>query len=239
VTRTNAFPTTTSSLAVCAIALLVASCGDRTAPPSGAAQESTSPEPTPANPVSVGAASMPSAQYKLLGNESAPVRIVEFTDLQCAYCARFARETFPLLRERYIDTGKVRFESVDLPLPMHEFANTAAIAARCAGEQGHYWDYREKLFDEQNLLGQKPFTRFAGALGLDIARFEYCRLQDSQLKDLDTDRKRASVLDIHSTPTFLIGRMVDGRFESETVQGAQPSEVFAARIEKLLASEHL
>jgi protein-disulfide isomerase len=174
-------------------------------------------------------------EFNMVGRADAEVLVIEFTDLQCPYCARFARETFPLLRERYIETGKVRFESVDLPLPMHQFAIPAAIAARCAGEQGRYWDYREKVFDEQNLLGQKPFTQFAHALALDIARFEYCRLQDSQLAELRSDARRAQSLGITSTPTFLIGRMADGRFESETVQGAERPEIFIAEIEKRLA----
>jgi protein-disulfide isomerase len=221
--------------ALCVLALLAAGCGEK-APAPDAPREQSAPAPESARGPEVAArAPVPSEQYKVLGDEAAPVRIVEFTDLQCPYCARFARETFPLLRERYIDTGKIRFESVDLPLPMHAFAVPAAIAARCAGQQGRYWDYREKVFAEQNLLARNPFTRFAGALGLDIERFEYCRLQDSTLAEVRSDAARAQSLDIGSTPTFLIGRMVDGRFESETVSGAQPAEVFVARIEKLLA----
>ena len=80
--------------------------------------------------------------------------IIEFTDLQCPYCARFARDTWPQLRERYIDTGKVRFATRDLPLPFHEFALPAAVASRCAGRQGKFWEYREALFRDQSLLGR-------------------------------------------------------------------------------------
>jgi len=237
VTRTNAFSTTTPRLALSVLALLIAGCAERKTPPASGSDQQTTPG-APAvidNAAPVQTPAIPSDQFKFLGDAAAPVRVVEFTDLQCPYCARFARETFPLLRERYIDTGKLRFESVDLPLSMHPFAIPAAIAARCAGEQGRYWDYREKVFEEQNLLGQRPFTQFAGALGLDIARFELCRLQDSRLAEIRADAERAHALDISSTPTFLIGRMADGKFESETVSGAQPPEVFVTRIERLLA----
>jgi len=64
--------------------------------------------------------------------------MIEFGDLPCPYGARFTSATFPELRRRYVDTGKLRFESLDLPLPFHPYAVPAAIAARHAGEQGRF-----------------------------------------------------------------------------------------------------
>ncbi|MGL4809572.1 MAG: thioredoxin domain-containing protein, partial [Giesbergeria sp.] len=79
------------------------------------------------------AAATETADERILGSSAAQVMIIEFTDLQCPYCARFANTTWPRLRQDYVETGKVRFATRDLPLPFHAFALPAAIAARCAG----------------------------------------------------------------------------------------------------------
>ena len=105
---------------------------------------------TPAEPPTAAAEPTP---FNVLGREDAPVTIIEFTDLQCPYCARFATQTFPRLKHDYIETGKLRYSSMDFPLPFHDFALPAAIASRCAGEQGRFWDYREALFAAQATLG--------------------------------------------------------------------------------------
>jgi protein-disulfide isomerase len=177
------------------------------------------------------AAAMP---FNELGRQDAPVTIIEFTDLQCPYCARFAATTFPELRRRYIDTGKLRFTSRDLPLPMHAFALPAAVAARCAGEQGRFWDYREKLFASQSRLGTEPYGQLAGELGLDFERFEACRKDGRQAANVRADAQLARRSGIGSTPSFVIGRIVDGEFQGEIVNGAQPFPVMAARIDALL-----
>ena len=70
------------------------------------------------------------------GTPRSRVVVIEFTDLQCPYCGHFANHTFPRLKAAYVDSGKIRYVSRDLPLPMHAHAETAAVAARCAGEQG-------------------------------------------------------------------------------------------------------
>jgi protein-disulfide isomerase len=160
--------------------------------------------------------------------------IIEFTDLQCPYCARFAHDTWPLLRERYVDTGKVRFATRDLPLPFHAFALPAAVAVRCAGQQGKFWEYREALFRDQSLLGQKRYGELAGTFGLDTGRFEACRADPAVLDAVRADAALAASSGIASTPSFVIGRVVNGEFEGEVISGAQPFEVFQQRLDSLL-----
>jgi protein-disulfide isomerase len=160
--------------------------------------------------------------------------IIEFTDLQCPYCARFARDTWPLLRERYVDTGKVRFATRDLPLPLHEFALPAAVAARCAGQQGKFWEYREALFRDQSLLSQGRYAELAGEFGLDRTRFESCRADPAVLAAVRADAALAASSGIGSTPSFVIGRVVNGEFEGELMSGAKPFEVFQQRLDSLL-----
>jgi protein-disulfide isomerase len=177
---------------------------------------------------------VPQVDPRMLGSADAPVMIIEFTDLQCPYCARFARDTWPQLRERYVDTGKVRFATRDLPLPFHAFALPAAVAARCAGQQGKFWEYREALFRDQSLLGQGRYAELAVAFGLDTTRFETCRADPTVAQAVRTDTTLARSSGISSTPSFVIGRVVNGEFEGEVIAGAQPFEVFQQRLDSLL-----
>jgi len=174
--------------------------------------------------------------FNVIGREDAPVTIIEFTDLQCPYCARYASQTFPRLKREYVDTGKLRYTSRDLPLPFHSFALPAAVASRCAGEQGQFWEFREALFAAQGTLGTEPYGRIAGQLGLDVAQLEACRSKGEQESSVRADLAMASQHGIRSTPTFVIGRVVDGEFQGEVVSGAQPYEFFKAKLDALLAA---
>ena len=175
------------------------------------------------------------APFNVIGRDDAPVTIIEFTDLQCPYCARYASQTFPRLKREYVDTGKLRYTSRDLPLPFHSFALPAAVASRCAGEQGRFWEYREALFASQSLLGTEPYGRIAGQLGLDVERLEDCRGNGEQESGVRADLALAAQHGIRSTPTFVIGRVVNGEFQGEVVSGAQPYEFFKAKLDALLA----
>lgn len=189
----------------------------------------------PAEPVADAPRAAPPAQFNVMGRDDAPVTIIEFTDLQCPYCARYASETFPRLKSEYIDTGKLRYTSRDLPLPFHSFALPAAVASRCAGEQGRFWEYREALFASQSLLGTEPYGRIAAQLGLDVAQFEACRKDGRQEAIVRAELAMAGQHGIGSTPTFVIGRVVNGEFQGEVVPGAKPYEFFKAKLDALLA----
>ncbi|HET7203649.1 MAG TPA: DsbA family protein [Steroidobacteraceae bacterium] len=175
--------------------------------------------------------------YRSLGSPEAPVTIIEFTDLQCPYCARFALETWPVLRARYVETGTVHFVSRDLPLPYHEFALPAAVAARCAGEQGKFWEFREALFRGQSKLATAPYEEIARRFGLDVARFAACRTDASMIAAVRGDAALAARHGIASTPTFVVGRVVDGQFTGEVIPGARPIEVFVEKIEQATSGE--
>jgi Trk K+ transport system NAD-binding subunit len=88
----------------------------------------------------------------MLGSKNAPLTIVEFTDYQCPFCQRFHVTAFPELKKAYIDTGKVRFFSKDMPLDFHPNAMRAAMAARCAGEQNKFWELRDTMGANPNSL---------------------------------------------------------------------------------------
>jgi protein-disulfide isomerase len=210
---------TAAALAACAL-LTVAGCTAQVAPdvPPQAAVERT-----------------PTGDFRTLGAADAPVIVIEFTDLQCPYCARFALEAWPKLRERYVVAGKVQFVSRDLPLSIHAHAIPAAVAARCAGDQGFFWEYREAVFRDQSRLAGAPYAELAGRLGLDVERFEACRANPALTAAVREDAALAAANGIAATPTCVIGRLVDGEFQGEILSGAQPFEAYAQKIDALLA----
>ena len=208
-------------VAVLVVPMLLAGCAD-VAP---RAETSTPGAATPEPP----------RDFRILGAADAPVTVIEFTDLQCPYCARFALETWPQLRRLYVDSGKVQFVSRDLPLPFHPYAVPAAVASRCAGDQGRFWEYREALFRGQSQLANAPYGGIAGRLGLDVVRFEACRADPAVAAAVREDAALAAGNGIASTPSFVIGRVVDGQFRGEILSGAQPLETFARKIDELLA----
>ena len=175
------------------------------------------------------------APFNELGRPDAPITIVEYSDLQCPYCARHAAQTFPELRRNYVDTGKVRYEARDLPLAMHAYAVPAAVAARCAGEQGRFWEFRDALFMARGRFGDEPYAAMARESGLDVERFEACRRDGRQAANVAADAQRAREQGIASTPAFVIGRTVSGELSGEKVVGAKPYAVFERKIEALLS----
>lgn len=205
-------------LPIVAALLLAAGCATAPSPPAGESE----------------ADAVAAAPFNELGNVDAPVLIIEFSDLQCSFCARHASQTFPELRRNYIDTGKLRYALRDLPLPMHRHAVPAAVAARCAGEQGKFWEMRQAIYLARGRLDQEPYAGMAGDLGLDVERFEACRRDGRQLAKVQADAALAAGEGIASTPAFVIGRIVGDEFQGETIVGAKPYAVFAAKIESLL-----
>jgi len=175
-------------------------------------------------------------EFNVVGRADAPVTIIEFSDLQCPYCASHALNVFPEIKRDYIDTGKVRYVARDFPLAMHPFALPAAVATRCAGEQGKFWEYRHALFDRQNEIATAPYDALAAELELDVPRFATCRKDGAQEAAVRKDMALAGSNKVTSTPTFLLGRVVNGKLEGQGFAGAKPYEEFAARIDAVLAA---
>ncbi len=143
-----------------------------------------------------------------MGDPDAPVVVREFADYQCPACARFASAT-ERLKEEYVQTGEVRFVFFDLPLRQHETAFPAAMAARCAGDQGAYWEMHDRLFANQSEWANSGsatdiFTRYAGDLGLDERRFRRCLETDLHREAVEQSREVAMRLQVTSTPTVLV-----------------------------------
>ncbi len=186
----------------------------------------------------------PSAKVKVslgdgysLGEETAPVTLVEFTDYQCPFCRRFHASTFEKLKKSYIDSGKLRYISRDLPLPFHQYALKAAQAARCAGEQGKFWELRHVLISNGDKLGQEAILDYSQELSLDMEQFRGCVDSQKYVAEIQRDISEANVAGITGTPTFVLGKTTKDDIEGIKIVGAQPYAVFEARIKELLAAK--
>jgi len=175
------------------------------------------------------------------GDPNAPITMIEFSDFQCPFCARFFTETLPLIQKNYIDTGKVKFVYRDFPLPdIHQNAIPAAIAAECADEQGMFWEYHDKIFenqilwqdlDNQNVV--RTFEQFAEELGLDTNTFNTCLESAKYLEEVQNDLNEGVSYGVTGTPGFFIGNEKIGY---GMVSGAQPYAAFQQVFDQLLVS---
>jgi protein-disulfide isomerase len=161
-----------------------------------------------------------------LGSSEAPLAMVEFTDYECPFCRQFQSTTFAEIRKQYIDTGKVRFVVRDFPLVNHPHAFPAAEAARCAADQGQFWQMHDALFSDPSQLVQKRLIQHAEALKMDVEVFRSC-LQNGQHKlEIQNEMQIATSLQVQGTPSFLIGKVAGGEVAGTIVIGALPFSTF-------------
>ncbi len=187
------------------------------------------PTPPPPRDLEVSAAG-----GNVLGRADAPLTLVQFTDYQCPYCARFFRNALPALREQYIDTGKLKLVVRDLPLEFHDHAAAAAHAARCAGEQGKFVAMHDMLYSNAQQLDPAKFEDYANAAGLDRQAFGACMQSGKFTKAITAEAQELNGLGITGTPTFVLGREQGGKVKGKQILGAQPAKVFATEIDRLL-----
>jgi protein-disulfide isomerase len=166
---------------------------------------------------------VPSVDHPQRGPADAPVTIVEYSDYQCPYCSQ-AEGTLRQVLHDYGD--QVRLVYMDFPLRNHAQAMGAAQAARCAGEQGHFWEYHDALLSAQARLSPYMLVNLAGQLGLDAASFGACvsegRYQDAIRADMAAGARAGA----SGTPTFFVN--------GHPLRGAPSYAQFAATIERAL-----
>ncbi|MGB8683481.1 MAG: thioredoxin domain-containing protein [Candidatus Binatus sp.] len=166
-----------------------------------------------------------SSGHPTLGAKDAPVTIVEFADFQCPFC-KATEATLKDLRGQYGD--KIRLVHMDFPLPFHAHAMDAANAARCANEQGKFWQYREALFSNQSKLTPADLKTTARTLGLNTTKFDSCFDKSKYDALVKADQAAGEKAGVDGTPAFFI----DGR----PLTGAQPAPKFQDLINDELAT---
>ncbi len=175
-------------------------------------------------------------EFANLGDDTAEIAIVEFSDYQCPYCKHYVDTTFGQLKANFIDKGKVRYVTRDFPLGFHKQAKGAAIAANCSLQQGAYWPMREQLFNNMQQLGDDLYQSTAEQLKLDMDRFTRCLEDEAVLAKVEQDINYGASLGIQGTPSFLIGKVEDGHLINPTLLvGAQSYETFATVLNEVAA----
>ena len=166
-----------------------------------------------------------------LGNPDAPVTIIEFGDYQCPGCGVFASRVKPMLKQRYIDTGKASFVFYDFPIvSIHAHAFLAARAARCAEDQGKFWEYHDLIFarapdwsTERN--AEKTFIDLAALVGLDQEAFASCVQSDKHADLVSANSALGDKLGVSGTPTlFVNGKRVQD-WDNESISRVVDQEL--------------
>ncbi len=172
----------------------------------------------------------------MLGDKSAGVTLIEFTDYQCPFCERFFSQAYPQIKKNFVDTGKVKYVVRDFPLSFHQNAQKAAEATECAGAQGKFWEMHDTLFGKQAEWSNAAdpvatFAKYAGDLKLNTSTFSDCVTNGQFADEVQKDLADGSAAGIDGTPGFWV---VGSDGKGEQISGAQPYANFAAAIERLL-----
>jgi len=174
-----------------------------------------------------------SSSDHMLGDKDAKIEIVEFSDFQCPFCRSFWSDALVQIKREYVDTGKAVFVYKHYPLSFHPAAQPAAEASECAAEQGKFWEFHDKIFQEQEKLGQGTITfgdseikTWAAATGLDMGQFNQCFDGGKYAEKVSEDLSYGSQLGVSGTPTVFIN--------GQKIVGAQPFANFKAIIDPLL-----
>lgn len=161
-----------------------------------------------------------------MGDKDAKVTVLEFSDFQCPFCAKGA-EVIHELKKKY--GGKVRIAFKHFPLPFHNQAEGAAVAAECAKEQSveHFWKLHDEMFAHQDQLDVEGLKKAAKKIGLKAEQFDACLTGNKYLDKVKASIEEGKKYNVKSTPTFFIN--------GQMINGAQPIEVFAEAIDEAMA----
>ena len=162
----------------------------------------------------------------VLGDQLAEITILEFGDYQCTFCYKFHQETLPILKDEFINSGKIKMVFKDFPLNGND-SKIAGEATYCAEDQNKYWEYHNTLYE--NWAGERTgwikldvLYKFAKDIDLDFDEFSDCLNQHKYLNRVLDNEKYGIEIDINATPTFLV-------FDDKKVIriiGAQPIDIF-------------
>lgn len=162
------------------------------------------------------------------GEVSAPVTIVEFSEYQCPFCQRYVQDAYQQIWQEYGD--QIYYIFRDYPLQFHQHAQKTAEAARCAGDQGQYWEMHDLLFEERDWTEKTDITsdmsNFARQLGLNQAEFANCLSSEKYTQAVKDDFALGENVGVSGTPTFFIN--------GQMLVGAQPFAAFQVIIDEEL-----
>lgn len=159
----------------------------------------------------------------ILGSADAKVVLVEYSDFQCPFCQRH----HPNMQKLMVEFGDdVAWVYRHFPLSFHPEAFPAAVASECADEQGKFWEFGEKLFDNQDDLGEELYLKLAGELGLNVNGFEGCLASGKYDGLIDDQTIGGAAAGVNGTPaTFINGQLVSGAVPYATLKSVVEAEL--------------
>ena len=177
----------------------------------------------------------------IIGNPDAPITIIEFSDFQCPFCARFHIQTLPTIMEEYIEKGSVKLVFRDFPIQsIHPNAVPASVAAECANEQGKFKQMHDMLFEKQKewsdletVYAIELFNQYSEQINLEQEQFSSCLSTAKYVKEIQNDLDDGRTYGVTGTPGFFIGNQQIGFVE---LKGAQPFESFKNVIDRQLGN---
>jgi len=201
--------------------------------------------------VAVDPGTYPTPKDNSMGDPNAPIKIEQFADFQCPFCEHFHKDTEPLLKQYYIDTGKVQytfrsmgnFVSANIAkakgTPATTESQDAAAAAYCAGDQDKFWDMHAYLF--ANALGEdagsytdKRLAAIAEKAGLDMDQFNSCYNSGKYKDRVQQDAQDGQAAGVTGTPGFIITYTVNGETKTDKIDGAEQFSTFQQKLEAAL-----
>lgn len=162
----------------------------------------------------------------ILGESSAPITMIQFVDYQDPFSKRFYLETLPTIQKNYIDTKKIKYIVRDFPLSFHYDAKNAALGAECIKEQGgdgKYFEYYDKLLENQNNLGLEDLKKYASEIEMDSESLEICVNGKRYINEVEKDVVDGQIAGVNGTPYFFIN--------GTPIAGAQEYGVYESIIE--------
>ena len=204
--------------------------------PSGNQPEAAPPAAAPTGPEMKGLLKDPAGK---MGQDNAPVVFVEYSDFQCPFCGRWYKDSAAQLKRDYVDTGKVLFLYKDFPLSFHPNAGPAANAARCAAEQGKFWEFHDKVFENQEALSADNYKKWAKELKLNAGQFDSCFAGSKYNNLVQANFSEGSRYGVSGTPSFLVGKaggkaQLGPQGSYPSIVGAMPYSEFKDAIDALL-----
>ena len=163
----------------------------------------------------------------ILGDNNAPITLVEFGDYQCHFCNVFFHTTEDKIVQKYVETGKVKIIFKDYNIIGPDSVN-ASHGAHCANEQGLFWEYHDILYsnwtgENNGWASSENLLKFAKEINLDLDQWSDCMINGNNSQTILASNEDARALELTGTPAFFV---IGPDGETTRLFGAQPFETF-------------
>ena len=216
-----------------AVTIVSIACSKPNAAPNAEAASLAARPPAAAPPVTDSLAKVADAS-RIQGSPAAKVWVIEVSDFQCPFCKEWHDQTYQMVLDDYVKTGKVRMAYVNFPLSIHAHAHQAAVAAMCAGAQDKFWQMHDALFASQAKWENESdatavFDSLARSLGVKPAEYHACLTSPAIAALIAGDQERARAGGVSATPSFWVaGRLIEGAVPPAEMKAAIDQAVAAA-----------